>query len=512
MNKTVHIHIKGVAFTMEEEAYALLKNYIERLTSSLGKQQGAEDIIEDIELRIAELLNEHTKKGIQIIEERHVTEVLATLGDPKDYADVNIDDEQPIYEESFTEVPSGRSLYRDTENAWIAGVCSGIASYLGIHVNLIRAALIAFVLLGGSGFIIYLVLWIVIPKPKTTLDRLRMQGKPINVESIKEEVNEASKQFKKSTSKVAEQFRNNEHLNDLGNTFGKILKMAVGVFLLILSFSLIIGFTFFLFSDQAIIKNNSSTFFTSFGMSELLFENNFLKNIAWFSVFAISGSILFSFLMGAVVLLFNINSKIWKYTIIAMTLIGFTGLITAIYVGIKTAKEYDTEVKIEEEIYKMNVDILTFKINETEKIENGRTIRHSNSSRALEIDKEYILENGYSVKYIHSKDSFYHVTILRTSRGVDNNKAKNRANNIQLGYRIDANEIMINNYFKYPVKDKIRDQEIQLEISIPKDKSVVFQNDTINFKPKQKEPSENFEETEFRGYVSRTGAYLYRND
>ncbi len=512
MNKTVQIHIKGVPFTMEEEAYRLLNNYLLRLKKSLGNQEGAEDIIEDIELRIAELLNEQTKKGTLVIEERHVTEVLATLGDPKDYTHADYNEEQPISEETFAEIPSGRSLFRDLDNAWIAGVCSGMSAYLNINVMLIRLALVLFVILGGSGFIIYLVLWIVMPKPKTTLDRLRMQGKPINVESIKEEVNFAASQFEKSTTRLAEQLKDNERIDKITKAIVKIIRVFVGLILLGIAVSLILGFTALLFSDQAIIKNNSQTIITSLGMSDLLFENLFVKNLAWFSVYALGGSVLFSLLIGALILLFSLKPKIWKYTMIAMTIFGITGLITAAYVTFDTLKEFRDEVEIEEEIFSSNEEQLIINMNLSEKLENGRTVKKKKGSRFLEIDGKQIISSGYDVRFTESPDSLYHLFLVRKAHGRNNLKAQEKANNIQFSIQKEDNNIKLNTYYAYPQKDKFRDQEIEIHVRIPKNKSVQFDKKTVNFLPKQMEESEQTIPTQLIGVVSEKGEYIHFSD
>jgi len=54
-------------------------------------------------------------------------------------------------------------LRRDTEDKWLAGVCSGIANRLGVDPIVIRAALVVLVLLGGLGVTIYLIAWAFIP-------------------------------------------------------------------------------------------------------------------------------------------------------------------------------------------------------------------------------------------------------------------------------------------------------------------------------------------------------------
>jgi phage shock protein PspC (stress-responsive transcriptional regulator) len=57
-----------------------------------------------------------------------------------------------------------KRLCRSRQNRTLAGVCGGIAEYLGWDPTLVRVAWIVLTLLGGSGILIYLILWLVMPE------------------------------------------------------------------------------------------------------------------------------------------------------------------------------------------------------------------------------------------------------------------------------------------------------------------------------------------------------------
>ncbi|HLU88097.1 MAG TPA: PspC domain-containing protein, partial [Taishania sp.] len=208
MNKTTSIHIQGFPFIIEEIAYTRLENYIKRLKSALAGQEGADEIIEDIELRIAELFTSKTSSTKQVIDDNDVIDVLNTLGDPKEYAD-NPEDAHASTEETYSNSQQTyeRRLYRDTENGYIGGVCSGLASYFNIDPTIIRLIWVAAFLIGGVGFLLYVVLWIVIPKASSSIDRLKMKGKPINVDSVKEEVERTAKNVSEKSRQFANQVK-----------------------------------------------------------------------------------------------------------------------------------------------------------------------------------------------------------------------------------------------------------------------------------------------------------------
>lgn len=57
-----------------------------------------------------------------------------------------------------------KRLYRSRSNRMIAGICGGIGEYLGIDPTLIRILWILFTLAGGSGILVYIILWIIVPE------------------------------------------------------------------------------------------------------------------------------------------------------------------------------------------------------------------------------------------------------------------------------------------------------------------------------------------------------------
>ncbi|BAV09636.1 phage shock protein C (PspC) family protein [Filimonas lacunae] len=183
MRKIININFQGRVIPIEESAYDILKQYIESLRVFFAKEEGCDEIINDIEGRIAELFNESLKKGAQCITDEEVNLVISSIGRPEDFDD----DETKVKEQLQGEEakagssagaagaqakasePRGR-LYRDGEDKILGGVCAGVASYFRIDPAIVRM-LFAVVTIGGfgSGFLLYILLWIVLPVKK--LDR-----------------------------------------------------------------------------------------------------------------------------------------------------------------------------------------------------------------------------------------------------------------------------------------------------------------------------------------------------
>lgn len=162
MNKTVKVNLGGFVFQLDEDAYDLLKKYLQQLEKQFeGTEEGAE-IVADIESRISELLLAKLADGQELIHLADITAVLAVMGEPDAYANDESDDDR-----SFPK--SKGKMQRESNNALIGGVASGIASHLGINPAWVRLAFLLSVFAYSIGFWMYLVLWVVLPLSKVSL-------------------------------------------------------------------------------------------------------------------------------------------------------------------------------------------------------------------------------------------------------------------------------------------------------------------------------------------------------
>jgi phage shock protein PspC (stress-responsive transcriptional regulator) len=183
MNEVTKIHLGRQAFTISVDAHHELKKYLE----DIQKQVGEKDVVDEIELRMAELLAEHGVSGDKVVLSSDVEFLKKQLGSPADF----IEEESETYTTTPRQLETKR-LFRDTDNAVVAGVAAGLAQYFGVDVPLVRILfIIATVATFGWGILLYIALWLLVPEAKTSSDRLQMAGKPINVDSLKEIVERA---------------------------------------------------------------------------------------------------------------------------------------------------------------------------------------------------------------------------------------------------------------------------------------------------------------------------------
>ena len=202
MKKTLTVNLNGRVYTIDEDAYRLLDNYLNNLRIYFRKEEGASEIIADFEARIEELFSEKIRLGHQVITFEHVEEVITRVGRPADFADREEKDEKQM---PVTEPVKGRKkFYRNMDDKLLGGVCSGLAAYFDWSVVAIRVILILspFILsslklvnlnvhlflftfnFGGLILLAYLIAWIVVPAAGTAEQKLQMHGKPITVENI----------------------------------------------------------------------------------------------------------------------------------------------------------------------------------------------------------------------------------------------------------------------------------------------------------------------------------------
>jgi len=192
MKKVININFQGRVIPIEESAYEILKNYTDSLRRYFANEEGRDEIINDIENRIAELFTEELKKNqTGCITDANVEAIIKSIGRPEDFdGDIaEASTSEKTYSSSSTasssqaaHEPRG-SLYRNANDKVLGGVCSGLAHYLRIDPTIIRV-LFAIITFGGfgTGVLLYIILWIVLPAKgmDTTSIRRRLYRNPDN--------------------------------------------------------------------------------------------------------------------------------------------------------------------------------------------------------------------------------------------------------------------------------------------------------------------------------------------
>lgn len=193
MKKTVNVAIGGCSFILDEDAYDILNDYLERSKAAIKRTNGRKEVLEELEVKIADELK-WKLGGKQVVDIAMAQKVIGQLGYPEGYeapeeqeAEQNAgpsENPQENAEQSEGDRPV-RKLFRDSDGKKIAGVCSGLALFLGIDVVLIRVLFLIALICGSAGFWIYVVIWIAAPEAKTAAEKCELRGIPATAENIR---------------------------------------------------------------------------------------------------------------------------------------------------------------------------------------------------------------------------------------------------------------------------------------------------------------------------------------
>ncbi len=211
MNKTFNINVGGYLFVANDDAFDLLKDYLETLRTAFSRTPDCSELIADIEQRIAELLSERPGGKSMIVTLDDVETIISRMGRPEEIAE--LEDELEKQEEEgkipppppgygkqggemppppFEPKPLRRRFYRNPLNKIIGGVCSGFAAYLNVDPTWVRLFTVLLAVLSASTIIIaYLILWIVIPEACTPIQQMEMRGESPTIANIGRTVNES---------------------------------------------------------------------------------------------------------------------------------------------------------------------------------------------------------------------------------------------------------------------------------------------------------------------------------
>ena len=177
MKKTVNVAIGGCSFIIDEDAYIALDNYLDRFRTAMNDSAGCDDVMEELEGRIADLMKQKLVSR-EVVNLKIVEEIIAQIGYPEGYnegSETNNDEN----------MNAPRKFFRDSEDKKIAGVCSGLALYLGIDVVFVRIIFLVALICGTAGFWAYIIFWVVAPETRTAVEKCELRGLPPTAENIR---------------------------------------------------------------------------------------------------------------------------------------------------------------------------------------------------------------------------------------------------------------------------------------------------------------------------------------
>ena len=466
MNTTVTIHLAHTLFHIDSDAFALLKNYLNKLEKSFAQTDGKQEILEDIEVRIAELFSQYTIREGYVISEKNVNDVIEILGSPEDIS------EEETQEES-TKSYAQKKLYRDTDERIIGGVASGLGHYFGIDRVWIRLILIILVLssIGGVVFV-YILLWALIPEAKTTSEKLRMRGEPVNISNIE-------KKIKEGLDDVTQKVKSVDYSkvgDDLKKKSIKFSEMLERLILLLVSIaSKIIGFFMILFSTIVLIGLLFSVAIFGFISSieippEIIFLTMNTDLPLWaFSLLLLFGvGIPFTFIFVLGLRLLTSKRKLMnnstKYTL------GVIWITTLLLISFTIAREFRSNAftarTTQNELIDMNKkDTLRIRMN-TVQYDNEILVFNATHLINNDEDELNLLLDEIRLNITQSKDDKTQLRIEKKAKGRNQKRARENANAISYPFEYYNKNLLLDSQWLASIAQARNEQQVRLNLEV----------------------------------------------
>lgn len=473
MNKTININLANTFFHIDEEAYNKLQRYLDAIKRSFTNKQGRDEIIADIEARIAELFIEKMQHDRQVISFKEVDEVIATMGQPEDYlVDEEIFEEDQKYQ---SESKNKKQLYRDTENKYVSGVSSGLSHYLGIDALWIRLLFVILTLTTGVTLFAYILIWILAPEASTTAQKLAMKGEPINISNIEKKIKEGFDDVAEKVKNVDyDKVKNNsknffDSLGDILVVLFKVLGKFIGIILIMIGASVLISLFIGLFTAGTI-----DVFGGGYEWEDYI---NMATDIPlWlisiFVFFAVGVPFFFLFYLGLKILVSNLKSigNIAKFSLFGLWILSIISLIA---LGIRTGMQhaYNGHTSEKKELHISPIDTLSISMG---KIDNYDNVYHGNHFQIMH-DKDGN-KNLYSEAinfYIKkAEDSVSYLKVDKKAKGNSYENARENAKTIEFNYHLRNKKLKLDDFLLSNVKHKFRDQQVDIDIYIPEGQTI----------------------------------------
>jgi phage shock protein PspC (stress-responsive transcriptional regulator) len=513
MNKTISINLGGWFFHVEENGYRQLDRYLNAIQNYFAAEAGCTEIVEDIEMRIAEMLQEIlTKQKRQVVINTDIQDVIGIMGMPEQFDNDLSEADKSSVENTITPIVTAQStttlqklnptnqeqseqttaqtthrrLYRNPDDKFISGVCSGLAAYMGIEdPTWLRLALVTMVVMSvGSIIPAYIILMIVVPEAQTTAQKLAMKGEPINLSNIEKTLKDGVDNLQNSLNdfnqseqgaKVRRFF--NRIGNGLETTIPKLFRSlspllrlaAIGI-----AIAFVLGFVGMLIGWVV------SIFGALKFLSQFIF-NGLLPTLT----FALSGMVAIG--VPIVFLLYFILRRTFRINGAAIRqwggALGLLWLLSIASMSFTGARAYTTGFDADSYIEKT----LPIALNDQQKVLNLEAIdkqdlsiiRDNNANNmpfninddAFDFENSTYYGTEIELDIARSNSGQFELYEKIESNGGSENEAKANAQEVRYDINQEANTLQLSNYFTAK-NTKWRNQTIDLTLKVPVGKAI----------------------------------------
>ncbi len=481
MNKTININLAGLFFHIDEDAYNRLQKYLNAVRRSFSGTQGSEEIMSDIEARIAELFLEKRANELQVISIAHVEEVITIMGQPEDY---EVDED--IFEEpkrskskhkDGAQPPFKRPLFRDTLNGYVGGVSAGLGHFAGIDPIWVRVLwVISLFPSGGFSILLYLLLWVIVKDAVSTNQRLAMMGKEINISNIGEKVQSGFDEVVDGQTDADYRIvgqkgkrgtvRFFSFIGRLIKGFFKAIVKIIGLFLFLIGITALISIVLGIIGLGTVqIQGNDFFRLIEYGIPENI-------SLVWIYIitFLLVGiPMLVLAILGLKLLISNMNSigRPAKIILLLLWIASVIGL-CVIIANIGASHAFEGKITRSEELSIDQNRVFQLTMDDTS-YEGYDNIHFNGNKMSVNFDNDGFEElrmYGIKTAIAPSKDSIASVELTYLADGPNMAKAKENASIIEYPIKMTDTSLTLQDYFTTNGK-KINRQKVSVIVRLP---------------------------------------------
>ncbi|SHL92731.1 phage shock protein C (PspC) family protein [Chitinophaga jiangningensis] len=488
MKKIININLSGRLIPIEDSAYEVLRQYLDSLKRYFAKEEGGDEIVTDIEARIAELFNDKLKNGAHCITDADVEAVKLSMGTPEQF-DEDAPKDQHQQQSFAGAAPAGdrprKRFYRDPEDKVVSGVCGGLGAYFNVDPVVFRIIFTLLVLGSfGAAAIVYIVLWVSAPYAETSAEKLEMRGEKVDLNNIKntvqEEMHNVKNQFAKAGNDIKNfsQGRGRQIGNDIERFFlgffrglGKVIvaitKSFFIFFAVVILFCLIVTGIALIVSSAALVP-----------LQHLVFANGTQVVMFWGSLGLIIG---IPVLALVIFLVRKATGAKQTSRFVAPTLafLWIIGLVTAAGLAssfVRDVRRSSTTTDVFN-VAQPPAGKLLVKLADKDYIYHDDDIEFGIFDDDVRITGDTTVINDIRVRLEKSNTDSFQVEVLRYAKGRTNGEAAANAENIVFQLSQQDSVLYIPRGFGLREGSRYRVQRVVVVIKVPKGKNIDVDNE-----------------------------------
>lgn len=479
MNKTVTANIGGFVFNIDEQAYETLQKYLSAIRHQMMKEEGVEEVMHDIETRIAELFREKLADfRREVINSSDVENIISIMGEPEVYGNGEKESEEKNKKnnEEEEDTTTTRQIYRDPDNEVVGGVCSGIAAYMNWDPIVIRLIFVALFFGFGTGLFLYIILWIIIPEAKTASDRLRMRGEKVNVENIKGKFVHIKSNIR--ATETGNKIKRGIHqlVDNFGETFGTFARVFAVIFAsLMLVGAIVILFILIkmmLHSEIIYLFTDENMYSVSYEqLQTLFFTSPTQATLGTTGFIMLLTTIAIGLLLTAIRIIFKIKTPmIFKIITGTFSTIGIIFIvICTMQIGYDFSHDnaYSEQIELDQ-----TGDTLYIETSQDPYFSENLEYSDEILFETVKIDNDQIIFGYPELKIKRSSTDEFEMIIEREAHGSNNREALARAESLSYKFKNEDSLLTLAPYFTTPVKNKLRLQKVTVTVFVPEGKTV----------------------------------------